>query len=286
MNAWPRALLPILKSGLYVLGEKNVLMIENILHDKNVLVVDDNLINQMVVKHTLMKLGAKTDIAGDGEEAIVLFKKHKYDLVLMDIQMPLLDGYDTTRYIRNQLNSSVPIIAMTAFALKGEDDKCFESGMNGYVSKPFTLESLYNAISKVFNSDIIFTNNPNIISNGNTSVDISMLYEIAENDEAYIKMMITTFLENLPMVIQKIETAYASQDWENVFRSAHYAKSSLSVIKIADIFDWIITIESCAKKRIDLDSIPELIENIKARFLNVEEILNERFSFDSKTTVV
>ncbi len=269
-----------------MLGEKNVLMIENILHDKNVLVVDDNLINQMVVKHTLMKLGAKTDIAGDGEEAIVLFKKHKYDLVLMDIQMPLLDGYDTTRYIRNQLNSSVPIIAMTAFALKGEDDKCFECGMNGYVSKPFTLESLYNAISKVFNSDIIFTNNPNIISNGNTSVDISMLYEIAENDEAYIKMMITTFLENLPMVIQKIETAYASQDWENVFRSAHYAKSSLSVIKIADIFDWIITIESCAKKRIDLDSIPELIENIKARFLNVEEILNERFSFDSKTTVV
>ena len=261
-------------------------MTENILQEKNVLVVDDNLINQMVVKHTLMKLSANTDIAGDGEEAIVLFKKNKYDLVLMDIQMPLLDGYDTTRFIRNQLNSSVPIIAMTAFALKGEDNKCFECGMNGYVSKPFTLESLYNAISKVFNSDIKISNNPNILSNSNTSVDISMLYEIAENDEAYIKMMITTFLGNLPMVIQQIETAYASQDWENVFRSAHYAKSSLSVIKIADIFDWIITIESCAKKRIDLDSIPELIRNIKARFLNVEEILNEKFSFDSKTTIV
>lgn len=261
-------------------------MTENILQEKNVLVVDDNLINQMVVKHTLMKLSANTDIAGDGEEAIVLFKKNKYDLVLMDIQMPLLDGYDTTRFIRNQLNSSVPIIAMTAFALKGEDNKCFECGMNGYVSKPFTLESLYNAISKVFNSDIKISNNPNIISNSNTSVDISMLYEIAENDEAYIKMMITTFLGNLPMVIQKIETAYASQDWENVFRSAHYAKSSLSVIKIADIFEWIITIETCAKKRIDLDSIPELIRNIKARFLNVEDILNEKFSFDSKTTIV
>ena len=261
-------------------------MTENILQEKNVLVVDDNLINQMVVKHTLMKLSANTDIAGDGEEAIVLFKKNKYDLVLMDIQMPLLDGYDTTRFIRNQLNSSVPIIAMTAFALKGEDNKCFECGMNGYVSKPFTLESLYNAISKVFNSDIKISNNPNILSDSNTSVDISMLYEIAENDEAYIKMMITTFLGNLPMVIQQIETAYASQDWENVFRSAHYAKSSLSVIKIADIFDWIITIESCAKKRIDLDSIPELIRNIKARFLNVEEILNEKFSFDSKTTIV
>lgn len=261
-------------------------MTENILQEKNVLVVDDNLINQMVVKHTLMKLSANTDIAGDGEEAIVLFKKNKYDLVLMDIQMPLLDGYDTTRFIRNQLNSSVPIIAMTAFALKGEDNKCFECGMNGYVSKPFTLESLYNAISKVFNSDIKISNNPNIISNSNTSVDISMLYEIAENDEAYIKMMITTFLGNLPLVIQKIETAYASQDWENVFRSAHYAKSSLSVIKIADIFEWIITIETCAKKRIDLDSIPELIRNIKARFLNVEDILNEKFSFDSKTTIV
>ena len=260
-------------------------MIENILQDKNVLVVDDNLINQMVVKHTLIKLGAITDIAGDGEEAIVLFKKNKYDLVLMDIQMPLMDGYDTTRYIRNQLNSSVPIIAMTAFALKGEDDKCFECGMNNYVSKPFTLESLYNAIIKVFNSDIVINNSPNIISNSNTSVDISMLYEIAENDEPYIKMMITTFLENLPMVIQKIETAYANQDWENVFRSAHYAKSSLSVIKIADIFEWILIIETNAKKMINLDTIPGLIENIKTKFISVEEILNEKFSFNSKTTI-
>lgn len=247
------------------------------------LVVDDNVINQMVVTHSLAKLGATTEIAGDGEEAIVMFKSNVYDLVLMDIQMPLLDGYDTTKYIRNELNSHIPIIAMTAFALKGEDEKCIECGMNGYVSKPFTLQSLYTAIDTVFNSTTTVIANRHIVTNGKASVDLSMLYEIAGNDDVYIKTMISTFLENLPVVIKKIEASYAEQDWENVFRSAHYAKSSLSVVKITDVFDWIVIIETSAKKRIDLDAIPDLIEKVKKKYVIVERILVDRFGINVKS---
>lgn len=254
-------------------------MKENILQFKKVLVVDDNVINQMVVKHSLMKLGATTDIAGDGKEAITFFTKAKYDLVLMDIQMPVMDGYDTTRYIRNKLKSNVPIVAMTAFALNGEDEKCLESGMNGYVAKPFTLESLYNSISRVIDTTMVASANPNILTEADTVVDISMLYEIAGNDDLYIKTMISTFLENLPMVIVKIETAYNSLDWDNVFRSAHYAKSSLSVIKISDIYEWVAKIEHNARFKVELDTIPGLIILIKEKFKVVEHILNEKFSF-------
>jgi CheY-like chemotaxis protein/HPt (histidine-containing phosphotransfer) domain-containing protein len=260
-------------------------MKENILHDKKVLVVDDNVINQMVVKHSLIKLGASTDIAGDGQEAIVQFKKAPYDLVLMDIQMPNMDGYDTTRYIRNQFKSNIPIIAMTAFALKGEDEKCFESGMNGYVPKPFTLESLYNAISQVFNSGRTMPANPNILTRGDAVVDISMLYEIAGNDEDYIKTMIYAFVENLPMVIAKMEAAYAKGDWQGVFKSAHYAKSSLSVIKIPDIFDWVLAIEGKAKNEVNMQDIPGHLRNIKQKFAIAENILKEKFSFKTESSI-
>src|SRR5438128_1318805 len=149
-------------------------MSENILLNKNVLVAEDNAINQMVVKHTLLKLGANADIAGDGAEAIEKFKKNKYDLILMDIQMPLMDGYETTAYIRNQLGSNVPIIAMTAFGLNGEDEKCYECGMNNYVSKPFTVENLGSVIQKVLSLPAEISANPHILLNKNVTVDLSM----------------------------------------------------------------------------------------------------------------
>lgn len=260
-------------------------MTENILQNKKVLVVDDNVINQMVVKHSLIKLGASTDIAGDGREAITQFKKAHYDLVLMDIQMPNMDGYDATRYFRNQLKSDIPIIAMTAFALKGEDEKCFECGMNGYVSKPFTLESLYNSISKAIYSDRVVPTNPNILTRGDAVVDISMLYEIAGNDEAYIEAMISTFIENLPMVIAKMEAAYAKREWQGVYKAAHYAKSSLSVVKIPGIFECVKAIEDNAKDEVNLQDIPGLLRNIKQKFAVAENILNEKLNFKAQSTI-
>ncbi len=261
-------------------------MSENMLQDKKVLVVEDNIINQMVVKHSLQKLGASTDIAGDGAEAIAKIKGDHYDLVLMDIQMPVMDGYETTHYIRNQMNCTIPIIAMTAFALKGEDEKCFQSGMNGYVSKPFTVESLHHAINKVFDSPTIANANPNVLNNPNVSVDISMLYEIAGNDDAYIRNMIATFLEVSPVTLAKIETAYNNSDWENLYKAAHYAKSSLAVIKVADMYEWVTTIEYKAKNKVELDTLFPLIELLKDKYIVVEKLLSEKFSFNINSVSV
>ena len=252
-------------------------MSDNILFNKIVLVAEDNAINQMVVKHTLLKLGASSDIASDGTEAIEKFKNNHYDLILMDIQMPLMDGYEATTYIRSQLKSSVPIIAMTAFALNGEDEKCFECGMNGYVSKPFTIESLSNAIQKVLSLPKVIADNPYILGNKNVAVDVSMLYDISGNDESYIHTMVQTFLENMPVTLQKIEQSLQAKDWENVYKSAHYAKSSLSVIKIAEMFEWVMKVEVNAKNRINLDTIPALVQKIKEKYALAERVLSEKF---------
>lgn len=252
-------------------------MNENILLNKKVLVAEDNAINQMVVKHTLLKLGASADIAGDGAEAIEKFKKNHYDLILMDIQMPLMDGYEATAYIRNQLRSNVPIIAMTAFGLNGEDEKCYESGMNNYVSKPFTIENLSSTIQKVLSLPTEVSTNPYILANKNISVDLSMLYEISGDDESYISVMVQTFLENMPNTLKKIDSALSAEDWEGLYRAAHYAKSSLSVIKINEMFDAVITIEGNAKNKTHLQSLPSLVKKVNESFLIAEEILSKKF---------
>jgi CheY-like chemotaxis protein/HPt (histidine-containing phosphotransfer) domain-containing protein len=256
-------------------------MKDNILENKRVLVAEDDAINQMVVKHSLLKLGADADIAGDGAEAIEKFKAGTYDLILMDIQMPLMDGYEATIYIREQLQSNVPIIAMTAFALNSEDKKCFECGMNGSVSKPFDLESLSNAIQKVLTVPNEVNNNPYIFGTKDVAVDLSMLYDISGNDESYIHKMIQTFLDNMPNTLHNIEQSLQEKDWDKVYKSAHYAKSSLSVIKISEVFDWVLSIEQNAKHKINLEGLPAIFDKVKAKFKMAEQVLREKFTIGS-----
>ncbi len=117
----------------------------------NILLVEDNIINQKVAAHTITKNGHQLDIANDGLEAVEKFQENKYDLILMDIQMPNMNGYEATQSIRKiehkENKEAIKIIAMTANALKGEKEKCIEIGMNGYLSKPFKQEDLIAVLS-------------------------------------------------------------------------------------------------------------------------------------------
>ena len=119
---------------------------EDMLKDIRVLVAEDNLINQKVVSHTLKKQQATVEIVGTGKAAIQKLNEQDFDIVLMDIQMPDMDGYTAAQHIRREMQNDIPILAMTADALKGEADKCFEVGMNDYISKPFEPKDLYKKI--------------------------------------------------------------------------------------------------------------------------------------------
>lgn len=115
---------------------------------KRFLVAEDNEVNQQLVEHVLRKGGGDVRLAGNGEEAVAFLKQgEQYDLIIMDLQMPVMDGYAATRFIRHELQSPVPIIAMTATALVGEQLRCFESGMNDYMTKPFEFAELYKRIT-------------------------------------------------------------------------------------------------------------------------------------------
>jgi PAS domain S-box-containing protein len=120
-----------------------------------ILLAEDNEINQKIIQYSLTNSGFKVDIARNGQEAIDMYHKKEYDLVLMDVQMPVLDGFEATAHIReieqNALNGNIhiPIIALTANAMKGDREKCLEAGMDEYLSKPFTPNDLMNIIREV-----------------------------------------------------------------------------------------------------------------------------------------
>jgi signal transduction histidine kinase/CheY-like chemotaxis protein len=119
----------------------------NLLAGKNVLVAEDNEINQKLIEFVLRKAGGAVTIASNGEEAVQHLQEDKtYDLIIMDLQMPKMDGYATTYYIRHQLRLTTPIIAMTATAMKDEQWQCLHAGMNEYMTKPFEFAELYKRI--------------------------------------------------------------------------------------------------------------------------------------------
>jgi CheY-like chemotaxis protein len=120
------------------------------LSGRRFLVVEDNEVNQQLMDHVLRKSGATVQLSSNGEEAVAYLRQgQQYDLVVMDLQMPVMDGYAATRYIRQELRSSIPIIAMTATALVDEQLRCLETGMNDYMTKPFEFAELYKRIAKL-----------------------------------------------------------------------------------------------------------------------------------------
>ncbi|HMH21515.1 MAG TPA: ATP-binding protein [Puia sp.] len=125
----------------------------NLLTGKHFLVAEDNEINQKLIDYVLKKAGGTVELVSNGAEAIRFLENGKiFDLIIMDLQMPEMDGYAATQYIRNDLHMQTPIIAMTATAMKGEHSQCLESGMDEYMTKPFEFAELYKRIGSLLNS--------------------------------------------------------------------------------------------------------------------------------------
>ncbi|HSH64590.1 MAG TPA: ATP-binding protein, partial [Bacteroidia bacterium] len=176
----------------------------------NVLLVEDNYLNQVLATKVLTNWNWKVDVAENGEVAVEKLQKKNYDIILMDIQMPEMDGYAATTFIRKNLTppkSTIPIIAMTAHAISGEAERCEKVGMNDYISKPFNEDHLYTKILTVLN-----IKNP-MEQNSKTDHEISVqkytdltyLKKLSKGDNDFVKQMISIFINQTPTAIQKME---------------------------------------------------------------------------------
>jgi signal transduction histidine kinase/DNA-binding response OmpR family regulator len=209
-----------------------------------VLVVEDNEINQSLMKHLLGSWQIRLAIASNGAEAIEMLQHKKYDVILMDIQMPEMDGYTATQIIRNELKLTTPIIAMTAHALAGEREKCLGYGMDEYISKPVREQELRGLISQLAGTAKgIRSAMPHTSLNGYQYIDLAYMQEISGGDKEYEQTVTTQFLEIVPTDLESMQAAWGKKDLLTLRQLAHNMKTSVSVMglnaALEDVLDKI-----------------------------------------------
>jgi len=232
-----------------------------------ILLCEDNILNQKLVRSVIHNFGFELDIAENGEEGIAFLSKNKYDLVLMDLQMPVKDGYQTTEFIRNEMNLSIPIIAMTAHSLVGEQERCFDVGMDAYVPKPFKQAALLKAIKTVMSKDV------NAVKK--RRIDLSYLDEMACGDPNFKKEMITLFIEKIPAELIQLEEAFNSDNHDRVKKLSHNMKSSVEMFMLKDLSNSLSIIEEEAKVGAFTSEAADQINLLNCGVKEVVKILNE-----------
>jgi PAS domain S-box-containing protein len=254
---------------------KDVKNYRSLFNGKKFLIAEDNEINQKVIRQVLQKAGGTVDIANNGLEAVSFLKQsNDYDLIIMDLQMPEMDGYEATKYIRNVMNLSIPIIAMTASALKGEKSKCIAIGMNDYLSKPFDFYFLYKRISLLLGEIPVSEPVVAIIEkSGNENLfDLSLLEEM--NDNEYLLEMLTIFLSNTPIELNELNRACLASQFDAVYKMAHKLKGSTGVFQANFLSDVLEKIENTARAGKN-DGLPMLVGLANEEYKKIEIPLKE-----------
>jgi signal transduction histidine kinase/DNA-binding response OmpR family regulator len=229
-----------------------------------VLVVDDNAINQSLMKHLLSQWNIDFDIASNGLEAVEYLRKKECDLVLMDLQMPQMDGYTAVQEIREILKLDIPIIAMTAHALPGERERCLSRGMNEYISKPIKEEELFKLITnfglKEAKSEEITVSQNNIAFE---TIDLTYMQSVSGGNKSFEQTVTTQFVENVPLHLEQLITAYQNEDFKIVKLRAHDLRSSAAIMGLLPILEQKLDLLEMAKeKNTALQQIIEDVESI------------------------
>ncbi|MBT1689956.1 PAS domain-containing hybrid sensor histidine kinase/response regulator [Dawidia soli] len=204
-----------------------------VLAGKRVLVVDDVEINTFLAKMFLESWKATVDTAHNGHMAIQKIKNYPYDIVLMDMQMPEMDGLTATRYIRTTLRNDLPIIALTANALKEEEEACLEAGMNDFLAKPFEDTVLLRKILRLLQlrCDAVaaaMVTTP--ATEGRYSLD--QLIRLSDGDQAVYQELLGKFLKGIPQHVQEIKDYARLNDLPSLRHKAHSLKSPVSFLCI------------------------------------------------------
>lgn len=204
--------------------------------DVRLLVAEDNKMNQNLLRHLLSSWQLQYKIVNNGKEVLQTLDKQHYDLVLMDIQMPEMDGYSTVQAIRNELHSTIPVIAMTAHAMAGEREKCLQMGMNEYISKPIIEEELYKMI-QLYIGKLPPRELPaawyHPHENGNAPqqlINMHYLHDLSKGNLHFEKTMLEQFIAQLPEELSLLKKAVVAEDITAIRANAHNLKTTVSFI--------------------------------------------------------
>jgi len=245
------------------------------------LLVEDNATNQQVALGILEKFGLNADVAINGQEAIDKLERTDYNLVLMDIQMPVMDGFEATRVIRDShsqvINHNVPIIAMTAHAMQSDQEKCLNEGMDDYISKPVIVNTLAEKLEKWLKFPKHLANDKHLIT---TAVPTQtkqvwdktgMLQRLMDNEDIAFKV-INSFLADFPQQIESLKALVSADDIQNISRQAHTIKGIAAAVGGDVIHNMAIEMENAAKNG-NLNFVKTNIPELDIQFQNLKQQL-------------
>ena len=230
-----------------------------------VLVVEDIPLNQLLMKTLLDDFGFERDIAANGRIAIEKLQEKTYDIILMDLQMPEMNGFEATEYIRNTMNSKIPIIALTADVTTVDLAKCKAVGMNDYIAKPVDERLLYNKIVCLVKKPLSAKyNEPENDSNDEVTkskcIDLDYLIRRTKSNPNLMVEMISLYLEQTPLLINTMKQSFHDKDWNLLYSAVHKMSPSFSIMGISSDFEIMAKkIQEFASTQNQADGINELV---------------------------
>jgi PAS domain S-box-containing protein len=237
-----------------------------LLAGRKFLVAEDNEVNQKLVEYVLTRAGGTVQLAGNGLEAVNFLQQDKrYDLIIMDLQMPEMDGYGATKIIRDDMQLQIPMIAMTATALIGEQVRCLDAGIDEYMTKPFDFKELYKTINSLLGEDEnTGTDSPNF----GQAFDLGLLRQM--DDRQYLWDRLNAFLTDTP--IQILNMRRMEGDFKKIRYLASKIKRSARVLRSQMLLDLLQQIISRCDKETD---VQELVQMVQVVYEGLEPLLVE-----------
>ena len=267
-------IMPFQKSKLEMEPETEIIEIDPEMKGIKVLVVEDIALNQLLMKTLLDDYGFECDFAGNGKVAIDKLQNNTYDIILMDLQMPEMNGFEAAQYIRYHLDSKIPIIALTADVTTADLRKCRAAGMNSYISKPVDEKLLYARIV-----DLLKKGSPVKEPFRSKHIDLTYLSNRTKANSELMKEMIRLYLDQTPPLIDIMKKSLADKDWNSIHSAAHKMIPSFSIMGIHQEFENMAKmVQEYSSTQKHLDEIPELILQLEKITIQVCSELTEEYN--------
>ncbi|NTW23635.1 MAG: response regulator [Lentimicrobium sp.] len=243
--------------------EETLIELDTDFKNIKVLVVEDIALNQLLMRTLLDEFGFGCDIAGNGKIAIQKLESNKYDLILMDLQMPEMNGFEATDHIRNVMKSNIPIIALTADVTTVDLAKCKAVGMNDYIAKPVDERLLYSKIvgSVKRNLSAEEVSEPAEIETTKIRcTNLDYLYRRTKSNPVLMMEMISLYLEQTPALVSAMHNGMKDKDWGSLYAAVHKIIPSFAIMGIsADFEEMAKKVQDFARSELQSDGIPELV---------------------------
>jgi PAS domain S-box-containing protein len=243
----------------------------------SIAIAEDNPLNQLLLKSIFNKTQINYAIVGNGQELIDLILKERFDIVLLDVQMPIMDGIETIKAIRNNYKSDIPVIALTANASKEDERNYLDLGMNGVLSKPFIQDELFALINELVVSEKAnFQNKEELFSN-DSSYSLTNILTICDGDTVFLTELLKTLVENTSRLVTKIQEDAKLSNVKSVAFSAHQLKSTLRSIEAHEALELLLEIEASCEPTVDFNKLNVLASALQIKIIPILNSISETY---------